>query len=175
MTDKVTNVMTINVCAATSRAKWEAVRTLLVEKEVSIAMLQEVAIPSIDMPGFKAMVNAGEARRGTAILVREELQLMPIMALPSGRGCAAKVGNLSIVCVYAPAGTRKRQERADFFAVDVAQLLAAAGTRVLLGGDFNAIIEDRDSTGTTLKLRGIEKHAFSKFIPAQPENCSFIL
>lgn len=144
------NLLTVNLCAATAPAKLEALRALLEEKDVAVALLQEVAVPQLAVPGYKAMTNIGEARRGTAILAREDLDLTPLLALPSGRGCAAKVGNTPVVCVYAPAGSRQRVERARFFAEDAATLLAAAGPRAVFGGDFNCVLQRVDTTGTTM-------------------------
>lgn len=143
--------LTVNLCAATSAAKLEALRLLLEEKDVAVALLQEVALPRLDVPGYAELTTTGEGRRGTAILVREDLSMTPLLALPSGRGCAVKVGNLSYVCVYAPAGSRQRKQRAAFFSEDVAQLLAAAGPHCVLGGDFNCVLRDCDTTGTTMK------------------------
>ncbi|KAJ1518844.1 hypothetical protein ONE63_011548 [Megalurothrips usitatus] len=150
------NVLTVNLCAATS-SKFEALRALLVSKKIDVALLQEVAAPRLCVPGYKEFTNIGEARRGTVILAREDLELTPLLALPSGRGSAAKVGNHMFICVYAPAGSKRRQERAAFFAEDVAQLLAVAGPHAILGGDFNCVVRDGDTTGATMKCPELQK------------------
>ncbi|KAJ1519149.1 hypothetical protein ONE63_011243 [Megalurothrips usitatus] len=84
-------IITINLCAATSAAKLEALRCFLVQHNAAVVLLQEVALPVLNIRGYAELVTVGEARRGTAILVRDDLELTPLLALPSGRGCAAKV------------------------------------------------------------------------------------
>ena len=58
-----------------------------------------------------------------------------------------RIGDVTFINVYAPAGTRFKAERAKFFAEEVTPLMAAAGARVVLGGDFNCLLRAADTTG----------------------------
>ena len=46
----------------------------------------------------------GVAGRGIAILFKKGLRVHAICKLPSGRGVSARLGDVTIVNVYAPAG-----------------------------------------------------------------------
>ena len=67
--------------------------------------------------------------------------------LASGRGVSARIDNISFVCVYAPAGGARKAERATFFSEDITPLVAAAGSHLVIGGDFNAVTSPQDTTG----------------------------
>ncbi|KAK3909280.1 Transposon TX1 uncharacterized 149 kDa protein [Frankliniella fusca] len=118
-------------------------------KKSDIVLLQEVAVASFGLRGFAEHVNVGPRGRGTAILVKDHLQSSLLLALPCGRGIAVKVGNTTYISVYAPAGSRGREERAEYFSRDIAPLLAVAGDDLVLAGDFNCVLRGQDTTGTT--------------------------
>ena len=141
--------VTINLCAITAAAKLDALLSYLKSHKVDIAMLQEVAVPAFNFPGYQEVVNMGEKRRGTAILVRTSLPMDAPLLLPSGRATRVQVGALTCVNLYAPSGARQRAERAEFFSREVTPLLASAGGQLLVGGDFNCVLQEQDSTGTT--------------------------
>lgn len=110
-------------------------------------MLQEVALPAFNLPGYDEAVNCGLHRRGTAILARESLKMSAPLLLPSGRAVSVKIGNLTVINVYAPAGTRLKAERARFYAEEITPLLAAAGDNFIIGGDLNCTLRSQDTTG----------------------------
>ena len=68
--------------------------------------------------------------------------------LPSGRAIAVKFREVSIINICAPSGTTRRQEREQFYNSELAYLLRDAPENIILGGDFNYILEKTDSTGT---------------------------
>ena len=140
-------VVTVNIAAFSAAAKKEALRAFLVANKVDVVLLQEVAIPEFNFPGYDEVENVGEQRRGTAILARDRLGMTSPLLLPSGRGTSVMIGDVTIVNVYAPAGTRFKAERAKFFAEEVTPLMAAAGERLVLGGDFNCVLRAADTTG----------------------------
>lgn len=141
------NILTINICTATAPAKLENLRALITSKKADIIMLQEVAVPLFHFAGYAEFVNAGDSKRGTAVLVKEEMEARLLLALPCGRATAVQVGAVTVICVYAPAGSRRRLEREEFFNTGIAPLLAAAGEQLIIGGDFNCVLEDGDNTG----------------------------
>jgi len=66
---------------------------------------------------------------------------------PSGRAIAATFIEISIINVYAQSGTAMRQERDRFFGSELPYLLTVETGHILLGGDFNCILEASDTTG----------------------------
>jgi endonuclease/exonuclease/phosphatase family metal-dependent hydrolase len=52
-----------------------------------------------------------------------------------------------MVNIYAPSGTAKRKKRENFFNNELPYVLDMASTDILLGGDFNCVLDVRDSTG----------------------------
>jgi hypothetical protein len=86
--------------------------------------------------------------RETAILARQDYSLTNVTSLPTGRAIAADYNGLRLVNVYAPAGTAKRADRERFFNSQLSTLLYAATQGVLLGGNFNCVLQPSDTTGT---------------------------
>ena len=67
------------------------------KQEIDIILMQEVTHTDFDMIwGYTAHLNVGINKRGTAILTREQISLINITRLPSGRGMAASYR--SLVC-----------------------------------------------------------------------------
>jgi len=60
---------------------------------------------------------------------------------------AAKFREIWIINVYAPSGTAMKQERERFFNSELPYLLTGETGHMLLGGDFNCILETSDTTG----------------------------
>jgi len=77
---------------------------------------------------------------GTAIVRRDEIQLVKNSKLQSGRAIAAKFREVRIINTYAPSGTARRQEREQFYNSELAYLLRNAPENIILGGDFNCIL-----------------------------------
>ena len=148
---KTLKIATVNLCAATAAPKLQALFDFIQTAKADIVFLQEVAIPVFNLRNFQEVVNIGEGRRGTAILVRDGLPMTSPLLLPSGRATSVRVGNLCCVNLYAPSGSQRRAERAAFYSRDVTPMFAAAGQQLLVGGDLNCILRNEDSTGTTPK------------------------
>ncbi|KAK3908766.1 Transposon TX1 uncharacterized 149 kDa protein [Frankliniella fusca] len=148
LADGALKIMSLNVCTISAQEKLEAVRHVIRREKADIVCLQEVRAPFLGVPGFKEITNVGTAGRGTAVLVRDNLDMIEERRLPSGRATAVKVSDVTIVNIYAPAGSQGRQERAKFFTEDLALLLADLRDQVVFVGDFNAVIRPQDTTGT---------------------------
>jgi exonuclease III len=135
--------------AVTSPLKMQLLNNLLLRQDIDMALLQEIT--NNDLPpfrGYTAFVNEGIDRRGTAILLKEGLCLQNVKRLPSGRGIAGLFKDTWIMNIYAPSGAEKRQEREAFFTHDLAHLLPASSSDLLLAGDFNCVTSPSDCTGT---------------------------
>lgn len=118
------------------------------QNDIDILLVQEVTNNIIqNIRGYTSYLNVGTTKRGTAIIVKDPLTITDISTLPSGRGMAAKCKGIWIINIYAPSGAAKRQERENFYNMDVAYLLRGLQTPMLLGGDFNCVISPDDCTG----------------------------
>src|SRR5215510_2053066 len=87
-----------------------------------------------------------------AILVKDGIFTKNIR-LPSGRGIAATINGIWYVNVYAPSGTERKNEREEFFNRHLPTLLPTTPVEVVLAGDFNSIIDSRDTTPHSTTLR----------------------
>jgi hypothetical protein len=85
--------------------------------------------------------------RGTAIVGRSEIHLTNITTLPSERAIAVEYIGIRLINVYAPSGTAKRKEKEHFYNTELPYLLRAAPETMILGGDFNFILDPVDATG----------------------------
>lgn len=141
-------ILSFNTCAISAADKMEAVRHLIDTSAPDVVCLQEVRAPHIGAQGYQEIMNVGPAGRGTAVLVRDGLLVSEEKRLPSGRATALKVSDVTVVNVYAPAGSQGREERAKFFLEDMAVVLADAEDKLAVVGDFNAVTRAQDTTGT---------------------------
>jgi exonuclease III len=85
-------------------------------QEIDIILLQEVTQPFLDtIRGYSEYTDIGTNRRGTAILMREQITLTNITRLPSERGMVTEYQGVWLINVCAPSGAARRQERESFF------------------------------------------------------------
>jgi exonuclease III len=84
-----------------------------------IALLQEVTCPHLDsVRRYTQHINVGIEKRGTAILAKDGIMLTDIKCLPSGRGINARYNRISLIDVYVPSGSERKQERKYFYNTD---------------------------------------------------------
>ena len=106
--------------------------------DLDIILLQEVSQHIFtNFTGYTAHYNFGTTRRGTALITRDLPTLTNITPLPPERAIAAKLGDLSIINIYAPSGTSKRHEREAFFNNELRYLQRTGSDNLLMRGDFN--------------------------------------
>ena len=65
---------------------------------------------------------------------------------PSGLAMAAKFREIWIINVYAPSCAAMKQERERFLNSELPYLLTGETGHILLGGNFNCILEATDTT-----------------------------
>ena len=124
--------------------------------DLDIILVQEVtAHESVNITGYVSHTNIGSEMRGTAILAKKHLVLTDIDLLPSGRAIAAVFSGIRLINVYAPSGTTKRTEREYFFNSELPALLSAYSNPLLIGGDFNCILQPADTTGPFTTSRAL--------------------
>jgi exonuclease III len=119
---------------------------ILYSHEIDLALLQEVTDPPLfDNRTYKAFHNVGTNLRGTALVTKSEHQLDNIARTPSGRAMAANINNTRIINIYAPSGTARKTDRERFFNEELAELMYTPETDILLGGDFNCVLNPLDA------------------------------
>lgn len=144
------NVGTININNITSTNKLDALRTFLRTMELDIAFLQEVENDQLTLPGYSVTCNVDYNRRGTAIALKDHIRFDQVERSLDGRILSLRVNNTTLVCVYAPSGTAARAERERFFNTTIAYYLRSRTEHMIVGGDFNCVLRQCDSTGANV-------------------------
>lgn len=143
-------VVTVNVNKMKNRLKALALCHFLRDVRCHVAMLQEATRDLLlflsDFSHFTVIDNVNpEEETGTAILVCPELTVGDVDILPSGRAIACLISGVYFINVYGPSGSNK-PAKAAFYGQDVCYLLRRNPEFVVLGGDFNAVLEARDQS-----------------------------
>jgi len=124
------------------------------QHDIDIVLLQEVTSTKIEtISHYTKHVNIGSEQRGTAILVKEGIQIQQMRQLPTGRGIARIFGGTCIVNIYAPMGAQKKFERETFYNTDLLSLLPILRFGLLLAEDFNCVMSQSDTTGQNTTVR----------------------
>ena len=145
----VTRIASININGMRNATRVAMLTAFLRAQDLDIILLQEVVTPDcLEMPGYKVYSNVGANLRGTAIMIRGNIQTHHIEKIPSGRAMAVTCYGFRIINIYAPSGTAKKADREYFYNVELPGLLSTQTIPLLLGGDFNCVLSPLDSTGT---------------------------
>ena len=148
----------IDMNGLASRTKVEMLEDFLRRQKIAILFLQEVAHSKIDtLRSYKNYTNVETAGRGTAMVTRNEITNTNITRLPSGRGIAAEYRGIWLVKVYASSGTSKRQERELFYNNELPYFLRASPSNIIIGGDFNCVLNQTDFTGHTKYSKALDR------------------
>lgn len=143
----VRNISTVNINAITVCSKKELLRDFVVQNDVDIVLLQEVAFDDFCfIPSHHAIVNRSDANVGTAILIRKTIPFEQIIMCPTGRLISVVIGGLNVINVYGHSGSQHSAERDDLFQNTIAPHLNK-GQQILIGGDFNCILDAVDCRG----------------------------
>lgn len=140
------NLATININNITNATKIDALRTFIRTLELDIVFLQEVENEQLSLPGFTVVCNVDHNRRGTAIALKEHIRFTHVEKSLDGRLVALRIQDTTLCNVYAPSGTVARAERERFFNGTIAYYLRHNTQHVILAGDFNCVLRQRDST-----------------------------
>jgi exonuclease III len=133
---KITNIATIDIIGITSTTRMQMLRNIIYKHDIDILFMREVIHPSLDkLSGYTVHYNIGSAKRGTAIVARDNIELANITRIPSGRAIAAEFKGIWLVNIYALSGAAKRNEREQFFNTELTYILRAAPENIILGGD----------------------------------------
>ena len=142
------NIGTVNINTITNETKLNALCTFVRTLELDIVFLQEVENETLTLPGYNVVCNVDQARRGTAIALKEHIKFSHVEKSLDGRLIALRVNNVTLCNVYAPSGTALRAQRERFFNTTIAYYLRHRTEHTIVGGDFNCVIRICDATGT---------------------------
>jgi exonuclease III len=141
-------IVTFNINELTSPTRAAMLEAFIRPHDLDILLLQEVTQQIFtDIHGYNVYYNIGTTRRGTALITWDTLTLTNVTKIQSGRAIVANVRDILIVNIYTPSGTAKRQEREMFFNSELAYLLRNVWDNLLMGDDFNCVLEKNDCTG----------------------------
>lgn len=140
-------ILTININRIWSDLKLAALQQFVYESEADIVFLQEVLTTTLHITGFQCFLNvAPEYSTGVALLVRDGIPIQEVEKLESGRGIGCKIYDITFVNLYAPSGTSNKLERTIFFTEDIIYLLRRNPQNIIIGGDFNCVLNRKDQT-----------------------------
>ncbi len=118
--------------------------------DFDIIFFQEVESENIDLNDFNIIYNINEEKRGTAIALRQQIKYSNIEKSLDSRMIVARINeNITLCNIYAPSGTQHKQYRERFFNINLAYYLRNITDYLIIGGDFNSVINERDSTGNS--------------------------
>lgn len=166
----VRRICSININAISCTAKKSLLKDFILNTDVDIILLQEVAFESFGfLYSHIAIVNSNVNGVGTAVLVRRGIPFSEVLLSPCGRITSVCVDNFNIINVYAASGSNRKQERDILFSSDIVPHLSTNHINIV-AGDFNCILLESDSNSNiknfskgleslvkSLKLLDIEK------------------
>jgi exonuclease III len=172
----VVQIARVNINGIRNEIRVGMLRDFIRSHDLDIVLVQEVTAPeSVDNPRYTSYTNIGSEMRGTAIIARQDLQITHIDKIPSGREIAVVFCGIRIINIYAPSGTAKRTEQERFFNAELPVPLYEYTHPILIGGDFNCILQPIDSTGPFTSsnaladiVRGLRLTDMWKQVPRHP-------
>lgn len=144
------NICTINTNAIANNNKIESLRSFIRQTDADVVLLQEVENSNLTIPGFEVLTNVDDSKRGTAIAIKANIPLSNVQRSLDSRIITVKLGTSTTVCnIYAPSGTQNVSSRENLFKNSLPFYLQNSTEHLVWGGDFNSVIRNEDSTGTS--------------------------
>lgn len=141
---------TINLNGISNANKINSLKSFIYALDLDIICMQEVINENLCIPGYQMLFNISETCRGTAIALRNGIEIINVFrSLDSRALCINLQHNVRILNIYAPSGSNNRSTRELFFNQDVPNYLQNHPTYTVLLGDFNSIVDPIDATGTS--------------------------
>lgn len=144
---------TINLNGISNTNKMNSLRSFVRSLDLDVIAMQEVVSSSICIPGYEMIVNINETERGTAIAVRNGIEVIRVQRSLDSRVICIDLGNVEnrirIINLYAPSGSNNRAVREDFFNRTVPFYLQNHPFHTIMLGDFNSVIDSNDATGSS--------------------------
>lgn len=147
----ICSVATINLNSTNTAVNRSLLKDFIYEHNIDIVFLQEVSYNDFAfVSSHNALVNVSVDRKGTAILIRKSFSYSDFIFDPSGRILSVVVNGVNYINIYAQSGSDKKRERDELFTEGLSVHLNKPGTVfTMLGGDFNCILDPKDSLGST--------------------------
>jgi len=135
-------------------AKKSLLKDFIIKGDYDIVFLQEVCFEDFSfMYGYEPLVNLGPAKRGTAVLLRVGTPYMQPLFSECGRLISFLLNNVTYVNVYPVSGSQFKRERNFMFLNEIAvHLNRLNASDILIGGDFNCILNPADTRGETKNI-----------------------
>ena len=151
-------IATLNVNGLCSVRKQVKLHSFISYNKIDILLIQEhnaKHLNSLDFLSthYKFVFNPTiDLKGGTAIMVNKKLDIeMSYEYLhPSSRICKVTMlfqnYRFNLICIYAHSGNKFNTEREVFFEYELLPLIQNCPQKAIIGGDWNCIISDRDSS-----------------------------
>ena len=108
-------IASLNINGIANPTRIRTLGEFLWQQDIDVVLLQEVTSKAIEqLRNYTKHINIGTEHRGTAILVKDGIQINNIICLPSGRGIAGVLEGIHMIKIYAPSGAAKKEERKPF-------------------------------------------------------------
>ena len=102
-------IASLNINGIANHTRIHMLQEFIWKQDIDIMLIQEVTNRAIEqICNYNKHVNIGTDQRGTAILVKDGIQIRNIKCLPNGRGIAGVVEGIHTINVYAPSGAAKK-------------------------------------------------------------------
>lgn len=140
------NISTLNVNRIKKFDKVAVLKNWVAEIKPHILCCQEVASHECTswFSNYNCAVNLGDSGVGVAIFWDKNLNLVEISRLVDGRGISCKLGDILIVNLYAPSGTKFRRARDRFYREGITSLFNVTYDHLIIAGDFNCVLSKCD-------------------------------
>lgn len=148
----VRKIATLNINAIGTDTKKSLLKDFLWNNDLDVAFLQEVSFENFSfIPSHYALVNISSTNKGTAILLRKNIDPKSVLLNPNGRISSIVFDNVNFINIYAHSGSQFKKERETFFTEDVMPHLSSDYPNVVLG-DFNCILDSSDSNSNVKNI-----------------------
>lgn len=141
-------IATINTANVSTPTKIAALGSFIRASDLDIIFLQEIQNDQLCITGYNIIFNIDHQCRGTAIAIRNQYSVDHVERSLDSRILMIKISSVTFINIYAPSGAAQRNARETFFNENVAHYLHQASRFVVLGGDFNCVVNTKDATGT---------------------------
>ena len=142
------NIASININTISNQTKLDALKNFLNLMDIDIALLQEVGDMDFSIAGYNCINNVDERKRGTSIAIKPHIPVSHIEKSPNGRIIKIVANNVITICnIYAPSGSNNKSMRENFYNFEIPYFFKNLTEYTILGGDFNATINKKDSSG----------------------------
>lgn len=143
-------IASININTISNQTKLNALHNFIRLLDLDIILLQEVEDKQMEIPGYNTITNVDHSKRGTAVAVKQHISISHVDRSLDGRLIVLRLNNSVTLCnIYAPSGVQQKAQREYFFNTTFSYYLRDATEHIVLGGDFNSVVDARDSTGNS--------------------------